>query len=154
MEETTDMVTPGVKLLLSSITNEIISAIRTDNIFNRAALVYMCALTPGGQLDGTPDLWIRGKMVRKELVVGGDSVIALSVETSGTVMKRVNNKRFTLEDHQALYSTDLFFEFLPYVQDATPIWFGEVVRFGFKNNNDGLIPTSGSRRPGGRSGAG
>lgn len=157
VEESVELSPPEVNLILSSVDKDIISAVRTDNVYGRQGLVYMGAVDEEGALLGTPDLWIRGRMTKKALILGNENAVSVTVESSSAKFKRRNNKRYTLEDHQADYPGDKFFEFLPYVKDARIIWGGEAVRGGTRNIDDGLVPGGGGdggRRGGGRRGGG
>lgn len=147
MEETVELIPPPFKLILSSVDADIMTAVRNDNVYGRQALVYVGELGEDFKLLDTPDLWIRGRMIKKEIVAGENNAVSISIESSAARLSRRNGKRYSLEDHQIDYPGDKFFEFMPYVVDAKIIWAGEPVRGGQRNTDDGLLPGGGRRRP-------
>jgi hypothetical protein len=137
LEETLSLNSRPVSLTLSSITPEIIDAVKTDDVFGRDADIYLGALNEHGELQGTPDNWFSGHMENVELNLGSTDGLKIRIQSRASRLRLRNNKRYTLEDHQKDYPGDLFFEFLPALQDAQVIWGGEQVRTGF-TNADGL----------------
>jgi hypothetical protein len=141
MVDSVQLVDNPVKLVLSSITPEIIDAIKTDDIYKRDADVYLCALDADGQLDGIPDNWINGFMETAELNIGKENAVVINIQTRASKLRKRNNKRFTIEEHQREFSGDLFFEFLPYLIDAEVQWGGGKIGGGgasSPNESDGL----------------
>jgi hypothetical protein len=138
--ESRDLIANPVKLMLAAINDEIIDAIRNDDIYGRDADIYIGALNEDFQLSGTPFNWISGYMEKKELSIGQESGLAITIQTRAGKLKQRNNKRYTLEQHQVDYPGDLFFEFLPYVIDAQVPWGGDIVRSGMRSDN-GLTGT-------------
>jgi hypothetical protein len=130
MEESIDLVDNPVKVTLSSITQEIIDAIQTDDIYNRDADIYLGALNADGELEGTPTNWISGYMEHASLLLGENNGVVIQIQTRAARLKQRNGKRFTLEDHDQDYSGDLFFEFLDNVIEAQVQWGGEKVESG------------------------
>lgn len=140
--ESNNLVDSPIKLSLSSVTDEIIEALRNDDIYGRDADIYLCALDEDNQLKGTPTNWVSGYMEKKELIVGQDSGVAITIQTRAARLKQRNNKRYTIEAHQVDYPEDMFFQFLPYVIGAEIPWGGsEIVRWGI-TNGQGLTGSS------------
>jgi hypothetical protein len=143
MEESIDTIPNPVKVMLSSITSEIIEAIRNDDIYDRDAKIYLGAINEDLELQGTPTTWVDGYMEKKELVMGSQDGVAITVQDDAAKLRQRNGKRFTIEEHQAEFTGDLFFEFLPFVMmffeflpfvmNAEVLWAGEKVRTGFQN---------------------
>jgi hypothetical protein len=104
MEESIDLVDNPVKVTLSSITQEIIDAIQTDDIYNRDADIYLGALNADGELEGTPTNWISGYMEHASLLLGENNGVVIQIQTRAARLKQRNGKRFTLEDHDQDYS--------------------------------------------------
>lgn len=149
IEETIDGVPTPITLSLSSINEDIISAIRTDNVYGRDAKIYLGAINPDQELQGTPTLWVDGYIEKKVISLGQESEVGIVIQDDAARLNQRNNKRFTLEDHQSDWPDDKFFEFLPVVMNAEVTWAGEKVRSGF-TNEDGLGGSgSGRRRRGG-----
>jgi hypothetical protein len=146
MEESIDLVDNPVTVNLSSITQEIIDAIKTDNIFGKDADIYLGALNADGELEGTPTNWISGYMEHASLLVGTENGISISIQTRASRLKLRNGKRFTLEDHQQDYSGDLFFEYLSDTIEAQVQWGGDKVDTGYSGGSGGGGSRSGRRR--------
>ena len=147
MEDSLDLNSKPVNLTLSSITSEIIDAIKVDDVFGRDADVYLGALNEHGELQGTPDNWFSGHMETVELSLGKQDGIKIRLQSRASRLQLRNNKRYTLEDHQADFPGDLFFEFLPCLQEAEVTWGGEKVRTGFVNTDGFTGDGRGGNRP-------
>lgn len=130
IEENTTLVDSPIKMSLSSITQEVLDAIRNDDIYGRAVNIYVAALDNNDQLAGTPTLWLTGYMDAPSVNIGQDNGVSITIQTKAGLLKRRNNKRFTLEDHQTDYSGDKFFEFLPYLMETDLQWGGKSVTTG------------------------
>ena len=133
LEDSLDLKSKPVNLTLSSITPEIIDAIKSDDVFGRDADIYIGVLDNDGQLEGTPDNWFSGHMETVKLSLGKQDGLQIRLQSRASRLKLRNNKRYTLEDHQADFPGDLFFEFLPFLQEAEVTWGGERVRTGHVN---------------------
>jgi len=133
LNESVDIVDNPITLTLSSITTEIIEAIRNDNIYGRDATISVGSINEHMELLGTPTVWIDGYMEKKALNIGDTDTVSITIQDDSAKLNQRNNKRFTLEDHQAEHPGDLFLEFLPYVQNAQVEWAGGPVRTGFQN---------------------
>lgn len=152
IEESIELVDNPIRLTLSSITQEIIDAVKTDDVYGRDADIYLGALNADGELEGTPTNWISGYMETKSLSIGQENAVMIQMQTRAAKLKQRNNKRFTIEDHQQDYSGDLFFEYLNYVVDAKVVWGGEQVRTG--QQGDSITGRNASGGGGGRGGRG
>ena len=133
MEETVDLIDTPIVLGLSPIDDDILNAILTEDVFGKDANIYLGSLNDDGELEGTPTQWISGWMESIELNIGSTDGVSIKVQNRASRLNARNNKRYTLEEHQAEHAGDLFLEFLPYVMDAQPIWNGERVRAGYVN---------------------
>lgn len=146
MRDSVDITSQPITITLSSITDEIITAIQSDNIYNKTATIYVGAIDEELELLGTPDVWIDGYMEKKELVLGETSAVAITVLDDSAKLLQRTNRRYTLEEHQKRYPGDEFLEYLPYLQHLTLEWAGERVRNGIVN--EGSIGTGRSNSAG------
>ncbi len=144
MEETVDMVANPVIVNLSSITQEIIDAIKVDDVFGRDADIYIGSLNDDDELEGTPTNWISGYMEHASVLVGAENGVSIQIQTRAARLRLRNGKRFTIEDHQVDYPGDLFFEFLPDVLEAQVNVGGQNVNTGGSSGRD----AGGGRRDG------
>lgn len=118
-----------ISVQLSGIDDGIIDAIKTEDIYGLDADIYLGRIDTDGQLIGTPTNWVSGFMERATLKLGTDNVVDIKLQTRAGKLNKVNNKRYTLEEHQADYDGDLFFEFLHNIMEIKIDWAGET---GFK----------------------
>ncbi len=130
MEENLKLVDNPVVLALSSVTPEIIEAIKTEDIYHKSADVYVGTLNDEDELIGTPTNWITGYMDAASISMGEEDGIAISIQTFAARLRRRNNKRYTLEDHQDDHPGDVFFSFLHLLQDLEVNWGGQDVSTG------------------------
>jgi hypothetical protein len=133
IEETTSLNSRPVNLTLSSITQEIIDAVKTDNVFGRDADIYVGAINSDGELLADPDNWWSGHMENIEVVLGQENAVKVRLQSRASRLRLRSNKRYTLEEQQRDHSGDLLFEFLPSLKDAKVVWGGEQVRTGHEN---------------------
>ena len=125
MEESLKLVDNPITVALSSITPEIINAIKTDDIYHRSADIYVGLLDADDRLVGTPTNWITGYMEYASLTLGENNGVAISIQTRASRLRERNNKRYTIEDHQADNPDDLFFSHLSWIKEAKLSWGGE-----------------------------
>jgi len=150
MEDTLDLESKPIKLLLSSISPEIIEAVKTDDVFGRDADIYLGSINAHGELQGTPENWYSGHMETVEVAIGEVDGVSLQLQSRASRLRLRSNKRYTIEDHQNEHTGDLGLEFLPYLMDAQVQWAGEQVRTGFTNT--GTINPGDDEGAGGRGG--
>jgi len=124
IEEAAELRATGVNFVLSGIPASVISIAFTQNYQGRAAQVWVGALdTTTNKLTGTPYLTFSGKMDTMELRENGDaSSITLAAENELIDLERPREFRYTTEDHQTLFSSDTFFDYVPALQDAQIHW--------------------------------
>jgi hypothetical protein len=145
IEDTTALVSRPVNLTLSSITQEIIDEVKTENLFGRDADIYVGAINSDGELLADPDNWWSGYMENIEISLGEENAVKIRLQSRASRLRLRSNKRYTLEEQQVVdgHDTDLLFEFLPSLKDARVVWGGEQVRTGHENT--GGLGNPGSR---------
>jgi len=143
LEESLALNSNPVEVILSSVTPEIITAIQVDDIFGRDADIFIGTMNEDGELLGTPDNWYSGHMETVALTLGESDGVKIRIQSRASRLRLRNNKRYTIEQHQADHPGDLFFEFLPHLMEASVTWGGERVRIGFASGG-GLIPAASS----------
>ena len=138
MEDTLDLTSKPINVTLSTINQEIIDALLVDDVFGRDADIFLGSINEHGELQGTPVNWYSGHMETVDILLGAEDVVKIRIQSRASRLKLRNNKRYTLEEHQAEFPGDKFFEFLPFVMEAQVEWGGQQVRTGFVNVSDGL----------------
>jgi hypothetical protein len=119
-----------ISLVLSGIDQSILAAVKNDDVFGRDADIYVGHVDEHGVLKGTPTNWVSGYMEFAKLNIGKTDAVVIQVQGRAAKLKRRNNKRYTLEDHQADYPGDLFFEFLYRLIEASVNWGGGGISTG------------------------
>lgn len=135
VEETTQLVSRPINLTLSSITQEIIDEVKTQNLYGRDADIYVGAINSEGELLADPDNWWSGYMENVHVLLGQENGIQIRLQSRAARLRARNNKRYTLEEQQRDHDGDIIFEFLPSLMDAKVQWGGEQVRTGFTNTS-------------------
>lgn len=131
--ETLELSEQPIRLQLISLDDDIITEINDYNMFGADVDLYIAAVDEANQLDGTPFNWLVGHVERPSMIVGERNILTLDIQTRASRLKKKNNKRWTLEEHQKQYPGEVALMYLPYITNATPTWAGERVRTGFAN---------------------
>jgi hypothetical protein len=113
-----------VTFSLSGIPSEMISISLSQVEHNRPATVWLGALDLStGALIADPYQLFTGFTDVPTIEEGGDtSTITLTAENKLIDLDRARTRRYTTEDQQIDDPTDLGFEFVPSLQDATVVW--------------------------------
>ena len=122
IEESLKLVDQPITLGLSSITPEILNAIKNDNVFNRTANIYVGVISRDNKLLATPHNWISGYMESAAIGIGEENGISVRVQTYAARLRQRNNRRYTDEDHQEFYPGDVFFNLLSAIKEAEVPW--------------------------------
>lgn len=123
IEETDDIKASGAEIVLSGIPSSIISAALGDSRQGKLATIWLAFLD--SSLDIVPDeiILFRGRTDVPAISEGGEtSLMSMRVENHLIDLKRASNHRYTQEDQKVLYPADLFFEFVPSLQDKNIRW--------------------------------
>lgn len=132
VEESSRLSSPKIKLSLSGVLQEHIGSALYEKTFNREVSLWLLYLDEDSlsQNIDTPDedpiLIFRGMMSSPEVVSGiGSSTVRIIAEDFRARLGFKNKKRFTFQDHQEIASGDLFYEFLPQMQDHKFVFNGK-----------------------------
>lgn len=121
--ETTSLDARGATLELSCAKSEDISIALTEKISNRPARILFALFDPDFNMVSEPVRFFSGRM--DGLVISDDPerpVMTMSIENDFNIINKVRDRRYTHEDQQIDYPGDLFFEFVPAMQDKTIVW--------------------------------
>lgn len=129
LRETTNNEIVGLQMTLAGPISEYFAAALGENVKGRICEVWYALFDPAtNQVADAPVLEWKGIM--DTLSVGErkgndgelESVITLTSESLFVTMQRPNIRRHNLTDHQRDYATDLFYDHLAEVANATLVW--------------------------------
>ena len=130
IEEGSDISPYKVDLVLSGIDADIAAASLTDDTILRE--VYLLIGFIGLDrvvLDDPHPMW-SGKIDDVQMAIGAESVIRVSCESQLAAFEKTNGRLQNDADHQAEFSGDLFYKYLPQMVEAKFRWGGRTQRFG------------------------
>ncbi len=123
IEETEDIKSSGIELSLSGVPSALLSSILGDARQGKTATVWIAFLDSSLAIIADELILFRGRTDVPTITEGGEfSIISMRVENHLIDLKRARNHRYTQEDQQVLHPTDLFFEFVPSLQNADINW--------------------------------
>lgn len=130
IEEGADVSPYKVDLILSGLDADIAAASLTDDTILRE--VYLLIGFIGLDrvvLDDPHPMW-SGKIDDVQMAIGSESVIRVSCESQLAAFEKANGRLQNDADHQAEFSGDLFYKYLPQMVEAKFRWGGKTQRFG------------------------
>ena len=130
IEEGSDISPYKVDLILSGIDADIAAVSLTDDTILRE--VYLLIGFIGLDrvvLDDPHPMW-SGKIDDVQMAIGAESVIRVSCESQLAAFEKTNGRLQNDADHQAEFSGDLFYKYLPQMVEAKFRWGGKTQRFG------------------------
>jgi hypothetical protein len=125
IKETQAIEAHGIKFVLNGISSAILSAVLDNsNELQRATVtLYMGALDSSGAVVADPFNVFSGYADTCEIEDTGETAkITLNAESKLIALKRTKVRRYTPEDQKQEYSGDLFFDFVPALQDQEIQW--------------------------------
>ena len=123
VEETTDLAARGINFQLSGIPSAYVSRALTENYQGKACSVLFGALDATGALVSSPVTIFAGRMdVMSINDDGQEASIIMSAENRLVDFRRPREVRYTHEEQQNLYSTDLGLEFVNAIQEKQIYW--------------------------------
>lgn len=128
VEETIDLQSRDINLILSGINDDVITDVLEDAYWGKDVDIYLGFFNRNGELLADPDNIFSGFMDKVDLVSGAEEIVKLTCTSRAEILSRRNGARFTDEEQQANYTGDVFFEYLAQMQEKTVIWGGEKVR--------------------------
>jgi hypothetical protein len=123
LEEGQDVATSGLTLTLSGIDTSMTAIVLGERYLGRPVKCYLLALSESGGIIGEPFEFFSGKM--DEAAIKHDDremTITVQCESDLSDLRRMNTKRFTHEEQQALYPTDKGFEYVAKLQGKSINW--------------------------------
>jgi hypothetical protein len=122
--ETQEIRATGVDVTLSGIPTELLSLALTEKYQGRECRIYLAAMnTNTGALIADPYMIYSGRMDTMTVSENGDtSSIGLATESRLIDLERSRERRYENEDQQLDWPGDLFFQYVPSIQDAQITW--------------------------------
>jgi hypothetical protein len=116
---------------LSGVNQDILNLLLTTNYINRPSTCYLAALNDQNEIIGTPLTYFKGTMDSLAFSFGKIANISVIIKDELAIWDRPKKERYTHQDQQTTYPTDLGFEFVAELSSKTVIWPNRV---WFKNN--------------------
>lgn len=129
IEESSDLVANGVKVVLSGIGEPLISKARDEDYQGRTLDIYLGAMDENGSVISSPVKVFSGFMDVMVVADSGETgEIAISVENRLIEFERTAVRRNTAEDQKIDYPSDKGFEFVAEIQEKDIVWGRSVSR--------------------------
>lgn len=123
IEESSDLVANGAKVVLSGIGEPLISKARDEKYQGRQLDIYLGAMDENGSVISSPVKIFSGFMDVMVISDSGQSAeIAISVENRLIEFERTRVRRNTAEDQKIDYPNDKGFEFVTEIQEKDIVW--------------------------------
>lgn len=122
-DETTDLKESGFTVGLSGIPSSLLSSVLADARFGRDGKIWFAVLDSSGAVVADPYPICAGRMDVPEISEGAEtSTIRISYESRMAGLKRPRIRRYTDEDQQKEFASDVGFEYIPGLQDWNGKW--------------------------------
>jgi hypothetical protein len=123
VEETTDLAARGINFQLSGIPSAYVAIALTENYQGKECSVLFGALDATGAIVASPVTIFAGRMdVMSVADDGQQASIIMSAENKLVDFRRPREVRYTHEEQQNLFSTDLGLEFVNAIQEKQIYW--------------------------------
>lgn len=129
LEEGKDISPYSVELMLTGIDTDIASQALTDDSVLRNVYILIGFLDGSRALVDDPHPMWSGKVDDLQVAVGSESVIRITCESQLAAFEKNNGRLQNDADHQAEFTGDKFFEYLPQMLDAKFRWGGRTQNF-------------------------
>jgi hypothetical protein len=123
VEETTDLSARGINFQLSGVPSAYVAIALTENYQGKECSVLFGALDATGAIVASPVTIFAGRMdVMSVNDDGQEASIIMSAENKLVDFRRPREVRYTHEEQQNLFSTDLGLEFVNAIQEKQIYW--------------------------------
>jgi hypothetical protein len=130
IEEGKDVSPYKVDLILSGIDATIANAHLSDDTILREVYLSIGFIGLDRVVLADPHPMWAGRVDDVQVAVGSQSVIRVSCESQLAAFEKTNGRLQNDADHQAEFSGDLFYKYLPQMVEAKFRWGGKTQRFG------------------------
>ena len=131
IEETDDVKASSIELTLSGIPSATLSLAIGDSRQGKTATIWLAFLDSALAIIADEIILFRGRTDVPTIIEGGEtSSMSMRVENHLLDLKRASNHRYTREEQRETYPADLFFNFVPSLQNKVIRWqkFEKVIR--------------------------
>ena len=125
IEEGNDISPYRVDLILSGIDSTIASKALTDDTVLREVYLLIGFIGLDRTVVDDPHPMWAGRMDDVQVAVGAESIIRVTCESQLAAFEKVNGRLQNDADHQAEFSGDLFYKYLPQMVEAKFRWGGK-----------------------------
>lgn len=121
-QETQDMEATGSAYVLAA-TPALVAMARIAEYQGRPCRTWLALFTADGVMIEDPIRICSGKMDEMPIDTNPAAPsIGLTTESDLIILNKASNRRYTHEDQQIEYPGDMFFEFVPQMQDKEIVW--------------------------------
>jgi hypothetical protein len=123
-EETSDTRATGAVVTLNGISSDVLAAVLGEAVQGKPVKAWLGCFDAAGEVVADPYQWMDGHLDVPEILDAGETcTISVSVENRlQALLERAPERRHTSEDHKRDWEGDLFFDFVPHIQDASIPW--------------------------------
>lgn len=130
IEEGEDISPYRVDLILSGIDSTIASKALTDDTVLREVYLLIGFIGLDRTVVDDPHPMWSGRMDDVQVAIGEQSIIRVTCESQLAAFEKINGRLQNDADHQAEFSGDLFFQYLPQMVEAKFRWGGRTQVYG------------------------
>lgn len=147
IEEGKDISPYKVDLILSGIDADIAAVSLTDDTVLREVYLLIGFIGLDRVVLSDPHPMWAGKIDDVQVAIGSESIIRVSCESQLAAFEKINGRLQNDADHQAEFSGDLFYKYLPQMVEAKFRWGGKTQVYGTGTsdvaggiNTGGILP--------------
>lgn len=137
IEEGKDISPYKVDLILSGIDADIAAVSLTDDTVLREVYLLIGFIGLDRQVLSDPHPMWAGKIDDVQVAIGSESIIRVSCESQLAAFEKINGRLQNDADHQAEFSGDLFYKYLPQMVEAKFRWGGKTQVYGTGTSGSG-----------------
>lgn len=112
----------GITVGITGIPRDAVALALTQEYQGRPATVWAIQTDEGGTIIGTPQIVFRGRMDQLTIQLGDMASVTARLENRLADWDRPRVRRYTQEDQQRTFRTDLGFQYLTATVDADIVW--------------------------------
>lgn len=123
IEETQELKATNTSFELSGVDPSLLSVALGERIYKRPAFMWFGLLAPDNSLK-TVQIYsgYMDTMPIRDDIPNGEATITLNTESDLLILRKAVDRNYTPEDQKIYFAGDLFFDFVPLIQDIEINW--------------------------------